>query len=518
MKVAIRTDASPAMGMGHLMRCLTLADALRAETAEVTFLSAPMASHWSKLVQGRGHRHVALDLGGDGPGDGGLAHAHWLPWGQQADAGAAIAALGGPVEWLIVDHYALDARWETAVRPVARRVLVIDDLADRRHACDVLVDHNPQLADRYDHLVERAADRLLGPRFALLRPEFAGHRARRRDGAVERTIVFMSGTDPNGSTLVALAALSEPDLRDLDLDVVIGQGSPHLDAVTAAVERRGRATLHIDAPDIAALFAAADLAVGSGGVAALERCCLGLPSITIAIADNQKPGLGALRKVGAVAHLGDLGTVTANSLADAVRRLRGSRGEVQALAEAARSVVDGQGTSRVVAAMQGRAEGVAVRRATMADAAILHGWRNAEAVRAASFSSQPIAYADHCRWLEQTLADPNRIVLLGTLSQAPVGTVRYDIAGDRATVSIVVAPDAQGRGIGTALLGAGEAYVGSIAAPVRRIDAEIKPDNHTSLRLFARAGFSPAPSGSADRMLYVKTLSSRAAHTSSADA
>jgi UDP-2,4-diacetamido-2,4,6-trideoxy-beta-L-altropyranose hydrolase len=427
-----------------------------------------------------------------------------------------MSALAEEADWLIVDHYGLDARWESRVRTVASKIMAIDDLADRRHDCDLLLDHNPQVADRYDSLLPPEADRLTGPRYALLRPEFAAARGAARGGAVERIVVFMSGTDPEGTTLVVLSALSEPDLKDIDLDVVIGGASSHLAAVKVAAEGRGHATVHVDTRDIAGLFARAGLAIGSGGVAALERCCVGVPSITIAIADNQRPGLEVLNKRRAVAHLGDLTAVTAETISSMIRRLRASPEDVRALGAAAASVTDGQGTSRVVAAIKGDAGGISVRRATMADAEILHRWRNDDAVRAASFSSDPIPYADHCRWLERALVDPERILLIGTLSKAPVGTVRYDIAADRATVSIVVAPKAQGRGVGAALLEAGEAYLGNVAQ-VTQLDAEIKPDNGASLRLFARAGFAPAPSGTSDRMLYVRRLPARFAQMSSAD-
>jgi UDP-2,4-diacetamido-2,4,6-trideoxy-beta-L-altropyranose hydrolase len=516
MKVAIRTDASPTMGTGHLMRCLTLADALRVDGAEVTFLCALSTVPWSRLVEDRRHQIRILDERGEGLGDGDLRHSSWLPWGQVADADATATALAGPADWLVVDHYGLDARWEMRMRAAGRKVMAIDDLADRAHDCDLLLDHNPQVADRYDSLVPPTADRLIGPRYALLRPEFATARGTLHRGVIERIAVFMSGTDPEGSTLMVLAALAESDLRDIELDVVIGGASPHIAAVKAAAERRGRATVHVDTPDIAGLFARADLAVGGGGVAALERSCVGVPSITIAIADNQIPGLEVLRNRGAVAHLGDIAMVSAEIMSAMVRRLRNSPAQLEALAETAASVVDGKGTGRIVAAMMGGSEGLSVRRATMDDAARLHLWRNDDAVRAVSFSSEPIPYDDHCRWLERAVSDPNRIILVGTLSQTPVGTVRYDIAGDRATVSVVVPREAQGRGIGTALLDAGEAYLGNVAR-VARIDAEIKPDNVASLRLFARAGFAPAPSEAPGRVLYVRRLPAPFAHKSYAD-
>lgn len=357
MKVAVRTDASAEIGTGHLMRCLTLADALQQAGAEVTFLSLPSAEPWRGLIESRGHRLVTLPLDATRRGSepDALDHAGWLPWRQTADAAATLQALAEPVDWLVVDHYAIDSRWERQLRTRARRILAIDDIADRSHDVDVLLDHNPQdeTGRRYDGLLPEGARRLIGPRYALLRPGFAAARTRRpsRDGSVRRINLFMGGTDAAGATLAALAALSEDDLRSIPVDVVIGGASPHLAAIRRAAAARGNAALHIDASDIADLFARADLAIGAGGVAALERCCVGLPTVTMSVAANQEPSLAQLAAAGAVYHLGRFGAVPELELARAVRALVAEPKLLYKIGEAAHGIADGRGVSRVVAAV-----------------------------------------------------------------------------------------------------------------------------------------------------------------------
>lgn len=261
------------------------------------------------------------------------------------------------VDWLIVDHYALDARWERALRSKAKCILAIDDLADRDHDCDVLLDHNPQetTSDRYRTRLSPNATRLIGPRYALLRPEFASARAQRLDrkktGSLRRVVVFMGGTDAVGATLTALAALSEDDLLAMAVDVVIGGASPHLAAIRRAANARGNAMVHVDVTEIADLFACADLAIGAGGVAALERCCVGLPTITMSVAANQEPGLAQLARAGAVQHLGRFESVKVAEFSGAIRALVAAPDLKDNIAEAARRVADGQGVDRVVAAM-----------------------------------------------------------------------------------------------------------------------------------------------------------------------
>ena len=357
-EVAIRTDASTTIGTGHLMRCLTLADALAREGACATFYCAPAAEPWRGLVEQHGHRFMTLPLRADGRRvETQPPHADWAPWGQAADAAAVLDSIDGMLDWLIVDHYALDVRWEQALRPKAKRILAIDDLADRDHDCDMLLDHNPQdtASDRYQTRLSANATRLIGPRYALLRPEFVESRVKRlgreRTGSLRRIVVFMGGTDAAGATLMALRALSADDLCEMVVDVVIGGESPHLAAIRQAAGDRGNTRVHVDAAEIAELFAGADLAIGAGGVAALERCCVGVPTITMSVAANQEPALARLSMVGAVQHLGRLETLTVADLSSAIRGLVAAPDLHYNIAEAAGRIVDGQGMARVVAAI-----------------------------------------------------------------------------------------------------------------------------------------------------------------------
>lgn len=511
MKIAVRTDASAEIGTGHLMRCLTLADALKQAGGDVEFLCAPATEPWRALVESRGHRFtpLRLDHGRAASEPNALRHAGWLPWGQAADAAATVQALPEPIDWLVIDHYAIDHRWERQMRGRARRILAIDDIADRRHDVDMLLDHNPQdeAGGRYNGLLPEGARRLIGPRYALLRPDFAAARAKGlpRDGSVRRINLFMGGIDAAGATLVALAALSEDDLRSIPLDVVVGGAAPHLSAIRRVATTRDNTALHIDASNIADLFAGADLAVGAGGVAALERCCVGLPAITMSVATNQEPGLAQLAAAGAVHHVGRFDDVTPAKLAAEVRSFLGEPEILTSLSQSARALVDGRGVERVAARLL-KGEGyLVVRPATMADAALLHGWRNAPAVRAVSLNSDPIDYARHAAWLTTALADPARVILVGLLGQEPVAFIRYDIADGVATVSIVVAPEAQDRGMGSAMLAEGENYLRNQRSAVRQLRAVIKPGNAASMRVFARAGFTPASEGPA-QMIYLKPL------------
>ncbi|WP_138512361.1 UDP-2,4-diacetamido-2,4,6-trideoxy-beta-L-altropyranose hydrolase [Rhodoferax bucti] len=332
MHIAFRADASLQIGTGHVMRCLTLADALRERGAHCTFVCRPHQGHLLALIAQRGHLGLGLPELQEGakPNRNGTAHAHWLGADWTTDAQNTQQALsahqgGQPVDWLVVDHYALDVRWEEALCQQAKRIMVIDDLADRPHACDLLLDQNwygDKNDSRYDHLIPPPTNRLLGPRYALLNTAYSQLRALlpQRDGIVRRVLVFMGGSDPTNQTATVIKAMMVPNLQELALDVVIGVNHPDPTSIAVLVGERPHTVLHRNLPNLAGLMARADLMVGAGGSTTWERMSLGLPSLVIGVADNQLPTNQALHSGGYVHFLGHMKEVTISQIVAAVRQ------------------------------------------------------------------------------------------------------------------------------------------------------------------------------------------------------
>jgi len=515
MKVALRTDASMRIGTGHLMRCLTLADALRSAGARTRFVCRALPRGLREVVTAGGHELAELPAAlatTAGNGDGRvapvgsqraqLAHAAWLGATQQEDAAATRDALGENVvwDWLVVDHYAIDARWETRLRAAARRILAIDDLADRRHDCDALLDQNLYAGKhtRYDGLVPEACVRLLGPRYALLRPEFAAARAglRARGDEVRRVLVFFGGIDERNLTGAALDALDALDAgvgssAGLGIDVVVGAAHPQREAIVERCAERPRTRCHVQVANMAELIASADVGVGAAGVATWERCALGLPALAVAVAPNQQALLRDAAREGLV--LGpDIDGADAAALALHLRALIDNPALRAHLAARGLAAIDALGTGRVVRSMWGQE--VAIRPVTGADARDLFEWRNAAEVRRFSRSDAPIVWEDHRRWLAAALADPARVLLVGSVAGSPAGVVRYDLEGDSAEVAIYLAPGQAGRGTGRALLAAAERWLADNRPAIRFVVAEVLSGNAASHRLFAGSGFETVSS------------------------
>jgi UDP-2,4-diacetamido-2,4,6-trideoxy-beta-L-altropyranose hydrolase len=334
MDVVFRVDASTQVGTGHLMRCLTLANLLKNSQANVSFLCRELASDLKALVSGQYPiRILAADP---------------LNAGQDAAQSIPLISGGHQPDWLVIDGYDFGFEWESVVRPHVKRILVIDDLANRRHDCDVLLDQNlcSNYLTRYDHLVPSQARKLLGPQYALLRPEFyeAHSRLRVRDGRVRRILIGFGGGDATDETTKALDTMLLLDQPDIKLDVICGPANPHAEAVRDRCTLLPNARFHQNAANMAELMAAADLAIGAGGTSTWERCLLGLPAITLVVAENQRPVCEAMDSAGAVINLGWHTAVTTQDIARAVKQLMNSPERVRRMGDTASGIMGQHGT------------------------------------------------------------------------------------------------------------------------------------------------------------------------------
>lgn len=314
--IAFRVDASVEIGSGHLMRCLTLADALAQAGHKCHFLCRLGEGGLDDFIVKRGHAFHGLtytNRAGYGAHPKPPAHAAWLggAWSDDAAVSKEILASIKP-DWLVVDHYALDTAWEAVALPTGAKLMVVDDLADRAHMCAVLLDQNLGRQDQdYDGLVPDGCTRLIGPKYALLRPEFQQFRQdsleRRKNADLAHVLITMGGVDKDDVTSRVLEVLARCTLPTAaHITVVMGQNAPALEAVKAAVRKMPcptRVLVSID--NMAEIMASADIAIGAAGSTSWERGCLGLPTLMLTIADNQKEAARALDSSGSAILLGD---------------------------------------------------------------------------------------------------------------------------------------------------------------------------------------------------------------------
>jgi UDP-2,4-diacetamido-2,4,6-trideoxy-beta-L-altropyranose hydrolase len=376
MQIAFRTDASLQMGSGHVMRCLALADALRSQGAKCHFICRAHHGHLIAIIRQRGYvvsnlaaplqnPHAVTKNSLTSPQDlqpyqlHQPGYAAWLGSAWQTDAHETAAVLASlQTDWLVVDHYALDQRWEVALAAHCRKLLVIDDLADRPHHCNLLLDQNlgrePQ---DYTALVPTHCQVLTGPQYALLRPEFAALRPyslRRRQvqPSLRQLLITMGGVDQSNATLQVLQALKTCSLpAECCIAVVMGLTAPWVQSVREmSVQMPWPTEVVVNANDMAQRMADSDLAIGAAGGTSWERCCLGLPSLMVVLAQNQQSGARALDAAHAARLLGYTSDIDAQ-LPLAVREL-GDYEYRMSISRDASAITDGQGVEKILKTME----------------------------------------------------------------------------------------------------------------------------------------------------------------------
>ena len=485
MRVLIRADASPTIGSGHIARCLTLARVLRKQGSHVAFACRRLPGHRLDALAAEGFETFALpDFYPDE--DPQQAIESMLPW--QADIEELDALLAGHAafDWIIADHYGLDHQWQTAARRWAPRIAAVDDLATRRYSVDLLLNQNLSgLSANYAPLLPEGCRTLLGPRYAMLREEFVCPAIAIKPKA-RRVLVNFGGFDAAMQTHHAMLALK--DFAELEVDFVAGADNPAWTQMQALAATRPHWRLHSFVSDFQQRMTAADLFIGAGGGTSWERAALGLPTLCIAVSNNQQANGEVMAAAGAHVFMGAREQVSVEQLRDAIGFVVDNFYLRQSLAERSRQLVDGRGALRVAAALAGAV--LKLRPATLDDAQLLFDGRNAEAVRRWSLDTAAIEWPQHLNWLNASLRNPQRLLLIAEADDGAVGVLRYDLRGFEAEVSLYLLEGRLGLGWGRALLARGEAFVREHWPQMTVITAQVLPGNRPSLNVFRDAGFT----------------------------
>ena len=363
--IVFRVDASIDIGTGHVMRCLTLANLFKAKGLASYFICREHLGNMIDHIKQSGyqvHKLPAVDPGyskiNKGDDEATLAHSHWLGTSQQKDAKECVPLLHSlKPDWLIVDHYALDIRWENMLRHACKKVFVIDDLADRSHDCDLLLDQNlGRCSKDYAKLVPRDCRLLIGPQHALLRPEFAALRERsqeyRKQPKIGHILITMGGVDKANATGRVLEALQHCSLpKDCRISVVMGANAPWLESVRQqALKMPWPTEVLVNIKDMADRMAKSDLAIGAAGSTSWERCCLGLPALSVVLAENQWSIARTLEAEGVTGLVGTIEEIS-DQLPKAMDRL--SQDPILSeMSEKACAIADGLGALRVLAELE----------------------------------------------------------------------------------------------------------------------------------------------------------------------
>lgn len=503
LRAVFRADGAEHMGGGHVMRCLNLANALAARGAKCHFISRHLTDALSSRVRSSGHaltilplRPIERDQAFSSP-----SHADWLGTTWRKDAEDTLAALENDCDWLIVDHYALDARWHTALRAKAKCILVIDDLADRPLDCDALLDPNYRSLgdDPFAACVPSVCKRFSSPTMALLEPAFAAAHARARVRVnVGHTFVYL-GAATADQHLPLIEALAETDIQtDIVGSIAVVTDKRVIDHTALS---DGKIRLHGPQPSLLPFIELADFAVAPVGTSTWERCALGLPTLAVTIASNQEKIAADLAQDQMIDLLGAIEDLSAKHYAEGLRRMQ-QRSWLEHLSVACLTVCDGGGVHRMVEfllsydASRGVPDStlsapLALRGAVYDDARLLYEWRNDPTTRKMSIHQDPIEWLDHLSWFARALGDPRKTILMATdpRSGEIVGTIRLEEAERERSgeISFSVGPRFRGKGYGHSLLTAG--VYAFREAGYQSLIARVLVNNPGSQACFRKAGF-----------------------------
>ncbi|MCP4705988.1 MAG: UDP-2,4-diacetamido-2,4,6-trideoxy-beta-L-altropyranose hydrolase [candidate division Zixibacteria bacterium] len=357
MNICFRVDSSTVIGTGHVVRCLTLAEQFRDKGFNVQFICRMLpgniidqiltAGYEVHKLQEADYKHLITEEMDN--------HRRWLAVDWTIDAQQTkeiIKSLDIPLDLLVVDHYAIDMKWENKLSQMCENIMIIDDLADRKHNCDFLLDQNyyTDLKNRYDKLVPDLCQKMLGPSFSLLRPEFntARNSLKPRSGKIERVMVFFGGCDLSNQTKKVIDVIISSKISTIHFDIVLGNTNPHMDEVKNLCSNLANVKLHYQIDYMSELMAHSDLAIGGGGTTTWERCCLGLPCLTIAMAENQVTVAELSHKAGFALYLGYHTEVTTFHIEEALNRLLEQPEDLAKMSKTGTAFVDGLGSTRVV--------------------------------------------------------------------------------------------------------------------------------------------------------------------------
>ncbi len=465
---AFRFRAGTAVGGGHAIRCMTLAE-------ELARLG------WDCM----------LECNADAPEVVGALRRSSVP----------IAPLeqGRPVNLVVIDDYGVDATAEQVQRKRTERLFVIDDLADRPHLCETLLDPTPGVApSMHETNVPAGCRMLLGPRYAPLRPAFRDARqdalARRAPDGINRVLVMPGQVDQADLSSLSLGAIRKA-LPHAEIDLVLGAGAPHLERLRGEAGKGLTLHVDVDAQAMADLMTRADLAIGAGGGGTLERCALGLPTVLVIVAENQRYVAAGLVEAGAACLVGRIEAIDVDQLAAILAGLADDLPALKAMSDGAAALCDGYGARRFAfacVAPEALKSGAAavLRKAEIEDAELMFRWQSDPDTRRFARNPEVPAWQDHVAWLRGRLEAEDCVFAIVEEDAVPAGLVRLDRGAHTTEVSIVIAPENRSRGLGRAALGLARNLV-----PRDRLTAFVKPENTASQRLFADAGYAPAGDG-----------------------
>jgi UDP-2,4-diacetamido-2,4,6-trideoxy-beta-L-altropyranose hydrolase len=500
MKVVFRVDSSSIIGSGHVVRCVTLATELRKRGARCLFICRNLPGNIIDYVMKRKFDVAMLPFNSTSERYGSEntdQYSEWLGVDWKTDAHETIAELSGKkIDWLIVDHYGLDSLWEIEVGHCAARTMVIDDLANRSHCCDVLLDQNfgGDEVTKYAQLIDvKATLQLLGPKFSLLQDEYRlPVNAIETSSDEERILVYFGLNDTYRLTLYFANLLKATSVDYAEVVVVYPTSGADYKELSTMREDWQYLTIVEPSNSLASELSRATLAIGACGTHAIERLVCNVPALVVTIADNQVSIAEYLSSLGLIKVLGHAADgithITNTTIDDSINCIRQTFSDARRLID-----LDSLGTHRVsdVILLSSDVK-ISARFVSRDDVSTLFRWVNDPMVRSMSLNSDYVSLVEHTSWFESSFNGNGRyIAIVETQNNIPVGQVRIDVVGKTGLLDYSVDRIFRGKGLSKSLVRKGIDLILSMVDVVV-IRAVVKSINVVSQSVLLSVGFKIA--------------------------
>ncbi len=477
MNLLVRVDASIKIGTGHLMRCMALAQAWQNIGGRAIFAIATQATPVEDRLVSEGMDVVHLSVE---PGNA-----------EDAIKTANLARQLGAT-WVVVDGYHFGAEYQRIIKNCGLRLLFIDDYGHAQlYWADLVLNQNIYAHEGLYPNRSPETKLLLGTRYALLRREFCKWQGWTRKilPVARKVLVTLGGSDPDNVTLTVIQGLQRVDVPELEAVVVVGGSNPHYEKLQAAVDASPfPISLERNVTNMPELMAWADVAISAGGSTTWELAFMGLPSLVLVLADNQRAIAEKLGEMGVAVNLGWHEDVYAAEIAQAMKQLLVSSGIRAEMSRHGQELIDGEGTARVLMHLQDQP--LRLRSVRQEDCKLLWEWANDPEVRTSAFLSDSIPWQKHIEWFTHKFPDRNCHIFIAIDHQdTPIGQVRFDAQNDeQVEIDVSIEQGKRRSGYGSLLIGMAVQTL-FCHTSIKAIHAFIKPDNEASIRAFEKAQF-----------------------------
>lgn len=478
--LVVRTDGNEDIGLGHIMRCLSISSAWNDTGGDVLFVSKKLSKWAHDAILGEGARVQTFSASS-----------------EAADIRTTIQlATRANATWVLLDGYEFSAEYQNSLKTAGFQLTVIDDTSHLPfYDTDILVNYGLS-ARSLRYKISHGATLLLGPDYVPLRPQFTRRASERTAPHIASNILITMGAADPGNGCASIIKLSKRiEGSNLKFRAITSPTNPRLDELKSIAGEDSRIEILTSVTNMASLMEWADLAIASAGGTCWELAFMGVPTCLVVLVENQRLNALAFSEAGAVHFMEGVLNSSEDEVdrhAQGVSSLIQSQSARERMIAAATQLCDGRGAGRIVSHMA--KQSIRLRRVEMSDLRVVWEWLNRPEVRAVSFTSDPIPWSQHVQWFSSKLQDQACTYFVSTDEQgSPTGQVRYESEGDHAVVSVCVAPEQRGRGYGARLLRVASRALFQCTA-VSKIHAYIKPSNQSSVRAFTLAGYKKSES------------------------